>query len=518
MGQLALVPRSKMSPPIELTADRAPWPRRPVSWLDIPGPVTSRAEALAAGTLAAALAVVLGFLLKSHTGGGEPLMAVFPILLVSSLRWGDLAGAVTLIGGVVGAWYVYLGDQFSFVISPEEVRSLITAFSAGVLILAVCALLRSRSIQLVSANQSLSHAIAESARVQEALALSEAQFRTSFERAAVGKAQSDPLTGRILRVNQAFADMLGYQPEDLVGRLGWELTLDEDLEVEQAAFARVVEGRSDAYIREKRYLRRDGEVIWGRVSATVIRAPESGEPVLAVAVVENVDARHKADAELRAAKQDLEGLLEQRTEALAQRDLLLREVYHRVKNNLQIVDSLLVLTRRGLTDPEATAALGALRDRVYALGLVHHQLMGSTDLKTFDIGPFLTELSANLLTATGSQGIGLTVRAAPLRVGLDFAIPLGLVVTELITNALKHAFPSGAGTIEVALAEAADGAVTLTVSDDGGAEPAIPATRAGETLGMTIVEALVRQLGGVLSIRRAGGRVSEVQIARPVLH
>ncbi len=505
-------------------------------WLEIGNAPKSRISAVLIGAMATIAAVALGSLLKAHSGGGEPLMAVFPLLMVVALRWGVLAGWVTLFGGVAGAWYVYLGQPFSFSVQPDEARSLVIALVVGALIIGVCSSLRAsnarsrlanaashtladglaeRTEQLGDLNISLSQALEERTHALAARALSDEQFRASFEGAAIGKAQSDPISGRILRVNRSFADMLGYQPDELIGRAGWEFTLDEDRDIEQAAFKRVLDGKDAAYIREKRYLRKDGQAIWGRVSATIMRSPDTGEPLLAIAVVENIDEQYKAKAALLAANQNLQVLLEERTVTLGQRDLLLREVYHRVKNNLQIVDSLLVMQRGLLTDPDAKAALAGLRSRVYALGLVHHQLMGSKDFKTFDIGPFLEELSANLLRGGASRGVSLSVRAMPLTVGLDFAIPLGLIVTELVTNSLKHAFPLGAGAIEVVLERAPTGKVALVVSDDGvGADKDDPA--AGNSLGMTIVRALVRQLGGVMTVQIDRGRRSEILIAGPV--
>jgi two-component sensor histidine kinase len=170
-----------------------------------------------------------------------------------------------------------------------------------------------------------------------------------------------------------------------------------------------------------------------------------------VTVIEDIDERYKAQVALQAAKSELDNVVRDRTLALQQRDLLLREVYHRVKNNLQIVDSLLVMQGRQLAEPRTKAMLVGLRGRIQALGLVHHQLMGSTNLKTFNIARFLQELSSNILDSGAADNIDLAVRAVPLDVGLDFAIPLGLVVTGLVTNSLKHAFPHGSGNIAVIL-------------------------------------------------------------------
>ncbi|WP_233206742.1 sensor histidine kinase [Caulobacter sp. FWC2] len=474
-----------------------------MSWIHGDARPASLAAKVVGGALAAGLSVALGALLRAHAGGGEPLMAVFPILLVTCLRLGPVAGWLCLVGGLLGAWYVYLGQPFSFVINGQETRALVTAAIVGGLIIGVCGLRRS--------------ALRKHEQVADALILNEAQFRASFENAAVGKVQTEPVSGRIIRVNQAFAAMLGYRPEELVGRIGWELTLEADREADQDAYQLMLDGERPAYIREKRYVRRDGEVIWARASATVTRSPKTGHPILAAAVVENIDEQHRSRLALVNAKQDLEILSAEQAATIAQRDLLLREVYHRVKNNLQIIDSLLVMQRRRLSDPEARAALAGLRGRVFALGLVHHQLMGSQDLKTFDAAPFLEELSSNLLQGVATKDVRLSVNAMPLQVGLDFAIPLGLIVTELVTNSLKHAFPSGEGAIEVLLKRGEDDRVVLIVSDDGTAAASSGSEAAPASLGVTIVDGLVRQLGGTLTVRRGPGFHTEIDLPGPVV-
>jgi two-component sensor histidine kinase len=223
-------------------------------------------------------------------------------------------------------------------------------------------------------------------------------------------------------------------------------------------------------------------------------------------------------AETIAARGELERVVDERTTALKQRDLLLREVYHRVKNNLQIVDSLLMMQARRLEDPDARRALMGLRGRIYALGLVHHQLMGSADLKTFDVVPFLHELSNNILEGSTSGGVNLTVNACPLEVGLDFGVPLGLLVTELVTNSLKHAFPQGVGNISVVLRNDSDGKLVLTVSDDGAGKSGNgSADTAKLGLGTGIVRSLVDQLEGTMTVRIDNGMTTEIRTAMPAL-
>jgi PAS domain S-box-containing protein len=375
-----------------------------------------------------------------------------------------------------------------------------------------------RTAQLEATNAQLSDALNAQALSQKALAISEEQFRASFEAAAVGKVQVDPVTKRITRANKALATMLGYEVDDMIGLGSEELNHPEGREDEDAKYAALLDGDIPAYITEKRYVRRDGESIWVRVSATQVRLPESGAPFMTVAVIENIDEQYKARIALQAAKQDLEVMLDERTRTLTQRDLLLREVYHRVKNNLQIVDSMLVMQRRLLSDPDARAALNSLRDRIYALGLVHHQLMGSHDLETFDVAPFLRELSENVVQSGVSRDIDLLVRAEPLAVGLDFAIPLGLIVTELVTNAMKHAFPEGAGRIEVLLRRIDDGRVELIVADDGAGYDSEAASNgdARPSLGFTIIEGLVKQLGATMTVTREHGVRCEILVPGPV--
>jgi PAS domain S-box-containing protein len=380
--------------------------------------------------------------------------------------------------------------------------------------LAISPILDARGV-VVGASKSLRD-ISERREAQRALAMSEAEFRASFEGAAVGKVLAEPLSRRILRANHALASMLGYAPADMVGRSADEFTWPEDRDADAAQYGLLLNGGSDAHVAEQRFIRRDGTPIWVRVSATLARAPDSSLPVLAVIAIEDIDARYRAQAELLDAKQALEKVVEERTVALEQRDLLLREVYHRVKNNLQIVDGLLLMQALKIDDAQAKESVLGIRSRIFALGLVHQQLMGSTDLKTFDIEPFLQELSTNIVDGGASASVTISVEASALEVGLDFAVPLGLLVTELVTNSLKHAFPSGGGAIAVSLRPDTAGTVLLVVSDDGVGLPALDAAKVGRTgLGAGIVKSLVAQLEGEMAIGDGPGATTKIRIPLP---
>ena len=212
----------------------------------------------------------------------------------------------------------------------------------------------------------------------------------------------------------------------------------------------------------------------------------------------------------------------QRTEsllraALARQDLLAREMSHRVKNSLAIVASLLALQARAAeAEPAVQAALSDARSRVEAIAGVHDQLWRQGD-KTgdgegegvpgeLDLAPFLEKLVANL--DSGAPGQSLTCTAAPQRISADRAIPIGLLVNELVTNALKYAYPPethpDGGAIRVRAERELD-TLVVEVADDGVGLPAdFEIGRSSKSLGMRVVGSLTRQLGGTLTVPRTG--------------
>jgi two-component sensor histidine kinase len=254
------------------------------------------------------------------------------------------------------------------------------------------------------------------------------------------------------------------------------------------------------------------------VNAELSRKILEHEDTLALLRASEVEVkRANSELEKRVGERtaELSATNEKLVATLAQRDLLLREVYHRVKNNLQVVDSIVALQVRKLEDADAIAAMASLRSRIHALGLVHQQLMGSSDLETFDIAPFLRELSANLLSASGKEGVTIEVSARAHLVNLDFAISVGLIVTELVTNSLKHAFGTSGGQITVFLDDRADGDIALVVADNGqaGPEPA-PANKG---LGTSILQGFVSQLKAKMTVTRNKGTRTEIAIPSGVI-
>lgn len=198
-------------------------------------------------------------------------------------------------------------------------------------------------------------------------------------------------------------------------------------------------------------------------------------------------------------------------QAAAEQELLMQEIHHRVKNNLQIVASLLNLQASRIRLPEARAEFQSARDRVRALATLHRHLYAHGEVHTIDMREFLEELCGQLFTAMGETPGGrlqLHIDAPELKMSSDQAVPLSLIVTEAVSNAVKYAFPSGRhGNVWVRLSAEGDRA-ELEVRDDGIGIPAGRVeTEAGtrDGIGLQLIRGFSRQLGATLDVQEGNG-------------
>ena len=188
------------------------------------------------------------------------------------------------------------------------------------------------------------------------------------------------------------------------------------------------------------------------------------------------------------------------------KELLLREVHHAVKNNLQIVASMLQLGTQSATNETAASLLNASRDRILAIGLVHEQVYGKEDLAAVDLRHYLESLAENLKRSLKIDDNRVVFRTdlEDMTLGADRVVPLGLIVNELVTNALKHAFPERrVGSIGLSLRRT-EGMVELVVEDDGIGLPPSVDWRNPRTVGLDLVNGLARQLDGEISLDSRG--------------
>jgi len=221
--------------------------------------------------------------------------------------------------------------------------------------------------------------------------------------------------------------------------------------------------------------------------------------------------RQMAEKELLASEQ----LLRQ---SLTEKESLLKEIHHRVKNNLQIVSSLLYLQEEYMQDAKGIEILRESQNRVKSMALIHEQLYGTADLAKIDFGRYIEGLAANLFDAYGIEParVRLDVRAEDISLGVDMAVPCGLIINELVSNALKYAFPSQkSGMIEIAVATLHGGRLEIVVADDGIGLAVPDGDAEKRTLGLRLVDTLVTQLDGTVDIQTDHGTRFGIMLNEP---
>lgn len=226
-----------------------------------------------------------------------------------------------------------------------------------------------------------------------------------------------------------------------------------------------------------------------------------------------IEMRQLGD-DLRAMAAQIERREADLRESLDQKQLMLREIHHRVKNNLQIVTSLLNLYARLPRGDEFKQAFADLQMRINALALVHRHLYESEDMKEIDFAPFMTNLCSLLQdgSGVGARRVRMKVQFPELRMSGDRAVPLALLTTEILTNSFKHAFPNlRSGTIEVKMTIDEFDEAVLSISDDGVGPPANADLDSMATMGNSLIAAFTKQLGGEVSTAGPPGSVTTIR-------
>jgi two-component sensor histidine kinase/CheY-like chemotaxis protein len=200
-----------------------------------------------------------------------------------------------------------------------------------------------------------------------------------------------------------------------------------------------------------------------------------------------------------------------------EKEVLLQEIHHRVKNNLQIITSLLRMQSRAVQDPAFSDALRECQNRVASMALIHDKLYRARDLARVSFPEYVRDLTSNILTsyALPARSVRVKLDIDDLSLSLDCAVPCGLILNELMSNCLKHAFPVGhSGTVHVGFHAKGAEELCLVVQDDGVGMPADVDLEHTSSLGWRLIRALVQQLDGVVQCRTAGGTLVEIRFAR----
>jgi PAS domain S-box-containing protein len=349
------------------------------------------------------------------------------------------------------------------------------------------------------------------------------QFRLAIEAAPTAMMLVDE-QGRIAMVNGQIEKLFGYGREQLIGQ-SVDMLVPARFRAGhaelRASFVRAPSARAMGTGRTLFGLRQDGSEVPVEIGLTPLHLTQ-GDFVLTSIV--DITERRQAEREkeslmdqLRQLNADLEervrGRTAELTHTLREREVLLQEIHHRVKNNLQVIGSLMNLQTRQLSDVTARTALQDCRARVEAIALIHEKLYQAGDYSRIPFADYARSLASSIFQASGALSAGnvaLNLNIGSVALELDQAIPCGLILNELMTNALKHAFPDGrSGSVLVELRRVSDRDVCLSVEDDGVGLPSGFVVDQARTLGLHLVSTLVKQLDGRLEIgRNRGARFS----------
>jgi PAS domain S-box-containing protein len=305
----------------------------------------------------------------------------------------------------------------------------------------------------------------------------------------------------IVYTNAAFLRMTGYTADEVMGR---NCRFLQGKDTDQGAVRQLreaIEAKHDISVDILNY-RKNGVPFWNALYLSPVRGAD-GQIQFFFASQLDITDRVEAQRNLAHQQEWLEGEVSRRTkaleDALAAKTVLLHEVDHRVKNNLQMIASLLAMQTRTVADPAARAALESMLSRVESIGTVHRRLYQSQDVRTFNLDEFVRDIARELMVASGRTDIDLSLELEPTRVPSQRASPIALLLNELMTNALKHAFPIGrAGRLVISMVHS-DGRLIVTLADDGlGMETDEKGGEAKPGFGIRLIRTVVRQLQGTV--------------------
>jgi len=337
----------------------------------------------------------------------------------------------------------------------------------------------------------LTRDLTERRSADDALRRSEERFRRVVEATPNAMVMTDQ-EGRIRLINTQTERLFGYSRPELLGQ-SVEMLVPERFRHHhpelRAAFYADSRTRPMGVGRDLYGLRKDGSEFSVEIGLNPI---ETDEGTMVLSAITDISDRKREESRMRA--------------SLKEKDILLGEIHHRVKNNLQIVDSLLGLQSGSILEVGVQDILRESQNRIKSMALIHQLLYQSNDFARMDFSTFLDTLVPTLASSYGADPdrVALSINASGVRLPLSVAVPCGLMANELISNALKHAFPGDRhGEIRVDLSARPDGQILLSVEDNGVGIPDDLDLAQTVTLGLQLVMLLTDQVGGKMVVRRA---------------
>lgn len=335
----------------------------------------------------------------------------------------------------------------------------------------------------------------------EKLLKSENKYRTLTENINIGIYRNTPGSkGRFIEVNPAIVRMFGYNDKKAFLKLNVSDLYMDPRGRDETNKKILVNG----FLKDEEILlkKKDGTPFWGSVTATIV-FDEKEEVAYYDGAVKDITKQKNVDAKIRA--------------SLQEKEVLLKEIHHRVKNNLQIINSLLSLQSRHIQDDRILQMFQECRNRIRSMALVHEKLYQSKNFSNIDFAEYIKGLANSLFRAykTDPGLVTLNIDVENIALSPDLAVPCGLIINELVSNTLKYAFPlpfEGNGKITIALHPARDSEVELIVKDNGVGIPSDLDTRNTNSLGLQLVHVLAEdQLDGTIHLDRSNGTMFQIK-------
>ena len=298
--------------------------------------------------------------------------------------------------------------------------------------------------------------------------------------------------GKARRINKEFTKLFGYTHEEVEGHVIDELIVPEDLKTSAKSFTKnVARGKRVAF----EALRRSKDKTLIDVSVLASPIVISGKQVGTYGIYRDITERKRTEEQIKT--------------SLKEKEILLQEIHHRVKNNMQIISSLLNLQSRHIKDKQSLELFKSSQNRVKSMALIHERLYQSKDFNKVDVADYVRGLTNHLFITFGVNKdiISLKVNIKNIFLNVDTAIPCGLIINEIVSNSLKHAFPDGKkGEIKISVHPLNKNEVELVVSDNGVGMPEEMDLKSTSSLGLNLVSMLVKdQLHGEIKLDKKGG-------------
>jgi PAS domain S-box-containing protein len=332
----------------------------------------------------------------------------------------------------------------------------------------------------------------EQEKTADELDLQKSYFQQLFENSPDAIAVLDSYD-RLIKVNKGFEKLFGISLTETPGKNINDVILPENLLEESVEISKVLaEGRTTHFETIRK--RKDGSVVEVSILAYPVSLGNGGNGSGSFHIYSDISRRKRSE--------------EQIMSSLLEKEMLLKEIHHRVKNNLQVISSLLYVQSKFIKDPQTMNIFLECQNQVKSIALIHEKLYHTSNLSRIDFDKYLKTLIPHLFKTFGTKPdkITLKIKANNIFLSADTAIPCGLIINELVTNSLKYAFPAyRKGIINIELIYHNDNKMTLIVKDNGIGLPKNFDINSTDTLGLQLVTTLVKQLDGTIEVNSSGG-------------